>query len=155
MANRKPYEHRVSGVSWWTLKAIGLVAAGAATVIAVLTVAKGVSTKSDPAQGGKYVGVRHEAATITPTADKSGVSKSGSNQVQDSSATTVVRNGVTVVSPQLLVPVIDMASLQTANASGDNVSASKTSDARKRSRYVNRSRSQRQTRWTAFGLANR
>src|SRR5438046_3004074 len=106
MLDQKPYHHRWTVASRWIFKAIGLVTAGAATVLIVLTIAKAVSTKSDAPEGGKFVGVRHEAATMPPIVDtRSGVPKSGSDQIQDTSTSTLVRNGVTVVSPQLLVPV--------------------------------------------------
>ena len=144
MINRKPYQQRFTVPSSWAVKAIGLVIAGAATVIVAMTITRAVSVKSDPPQDGKYVGVRHDAATVpTTAASSSGVTTSGS-------ANTVVRDGVTVVSPQLLVPAIDLAAIQTANGSDDDAVSTKTT--RKHSHYAKDSRS---SQWKAYGLVFR
>jgi hypothetical protein len=150
MRDRKSYERRLSVFSSWTLKAIGLVIAGAIMVLVARNITKAVSVKSDSPRDGKFVGVRHEAGTILATS-------SGSDQGRESSSTTVVRNGVTVVSPRLLVPVVDMASMQTAaTGSEDDAALSINSNSPNRPGYVNRSHSRRQTRvadlrWTAYG----
>ena len=144
MRNRKPYDRRFTRISAWTLRAIGLVAAGAATVMVALTIKSAVSVKSDSAEDGKYVGVRHEAGSISTNTDTSaGVSKQ-----DQKAATTMTVNGVTVVSPQLLVPVIDCDSLKLPNGSDEDSSSTKRSSARKRTSYADRSHS---TRWPAFG----
>jgi hypothetical protein len=142
--------------SAWALKAILLIIAGAATVILAVAITKNVSVKPDSAPGGKVVGVRHDAAAMPPTGDiQSNVS--GSSSDQENRPDTVVRNGVTVVSPQLLVPVIDIASLQAGSGSDDDSSLSKPQ--RKRSGYSKRTNSRRHARtpdrWKAYGLAIR
>jgi hypothetical protein len=51
---------------------------------------------------------------------------------------TVVRNGITIVSPPLLVPVISADAIQTPNGSEVLTSPRKAPSARKRSHYTNR-----------------
>ena len=151
MHDRKPYHRKVTIASTWTLKAIGLVIAGAATVIVAMTIAKNVSTKVEPAPDGKFVGVRHEASPVSTAANTTSVTP---DQTAALSPNTVVQNGMTVVSPELRVPVIDLDALHAATGSTDTAS-SKSSNARKRSRYVKRSSSQHHPRWKAYGLALR
>ena len=153
MANRKPYQRKSNVLSTRTLKAIALVAVAATTVIVARTIITGVSIKSDAPQG-KYVGVRHEAASMGRTAGTRGnVPSPSSDQDQEASKNTIVKDGITVVSPHLLVPVIDTASLKSADGSDDDANAP--------SRSHDASRSHRQTRtaaaskWKAYGLADR
>ena len=144
MFNRKMYERKLPAASAWMLKAIALIVAGAAAVILAVTIKKGVSITSDSPPGGKFVGVRHEAAAVPENTDRG----------QHAAPNTVVRNGITFVSPQLLVPVIDIDSMRATSGSGDHASAPENSTARKRSH----TRSQKRianTRWKAYGLALR
>jgi hypothetical protein len=128
----------------WILKALGLVIAGATIMIVARTITESVSL--DHSRNSKFVGVRHEAAIVSPT---------GSDQGKATSPTTIVRNGVTIVSPPLLVPVIDIASLRANDGSDDGASSPKSSNTGKRLLDANRSRPTRQTRWTAYGAALR
>ena len=152
MANRKPYQRRFNILSKKTLKAIALVAVAATTVIVARTIITGVSIKSDAPQTGKYVGVRHEAAPMGITAATRGNAPSPSSD-QEASANTIVKDGITVVSPHLLVPVIDTASLKSTDGSDD--------DANALNRSHDASRSHRQTRtavaskWKAYGVTLR
>ena len=162
MANRKPYHQRSTGLSGWILKAIGLAIAGATMMIVALTIAKTISFKSGSAPAGKFTGIRHQAAPMPPEAahNPTDVAAPTSDPGQDGSAATVVRNGITIVSPQLRVPIIDIAALQAASGSEVFSSSQKASGAGKRSRYVKRSHSHRKIRiaakrWMAYGLANR
>ena len=168
MNNRKPYRRRFNILLPWTLKASALVIAGATTVMVGLTISKRVSLTSDSDQGGKVIGKRHEATAIPPnahippdvaasTSEFATASPSYGGQGQGDSATTVVRNGITVVSPQLRVPVIDLAAIEAASVPVGGTSATKASKARKRSSHTKRSTSRRQTdkRWSAYGLAFR
>jgi len=155
MLDSKPYRRKFTGASTWVAKAIGLVVAGAATVIVAMTIAKSVSTKPDHLPDGKFVGVRHDAAPISTAANiKTNVPVADSGQTAAPAPDTVVQNGVTVVSPQLLVPVVDIDELRTATGQTD-ASSSKSSSARKPRRYASRSRSYHHPRWTAYGLALR
>jgi len=129
-----------------------LVIAGAATVIVAMTITKNVSTKVEPAPNGKFVGVRHEAAPVSTAANVA--SAPVSDQTAELSPDTVMRNGVTVVSPQLLVPSIDLDALKKATGQTD-ASSSKTSNSRKRHRYATRSSTSHHPRWRAYGLAIR
>jgi hypothetical protein len=159
MLNRRPYVRRLRVLSPWILKAIGLVVAGAMTMVVVVTIVKAVSFKSDSPRDGKFVGVRHDAATISSTGSTlAGVATSSSDQA--AVANTIVRNGVTVVSPQLLVPVIDIDALETANGCEADTSSSKVSKPLKRAGYATHSSSRRHSptgnkRWKAYGLALR
>ena len=154
MANRKPYQRRSNALSTRTLKAIALVAVAATTLIVARTIITGVSIKSDRPQAGKYVGVRHEAASMGRTAGTRGnVPSPSSDQDEEASKNTIVKDGITVVSPHLLVPVIDTASLKSADGSDD--------DANALTRSHDAGRSHRQTRtavaskWKAYGLTIR
>src|SRR5436853_7910578 len=110
MANRKGYERRLAVLPGWTLKAIALVVAGAAVMMVALTIARAVSVKPDSAEGGKFVGIRHDAVSVPESTDISpGVSTPAFDAGEESSPKSVVRNGITVLSPPLLVPVIDIA----------------------------------------------
>src|SRR3954451_3761256 len=114
MPNRTAYDRRWTTHSAWVLRAILLILAGATTVFVALAITKNVSVKSDSARNGKVVGVRHDAAAVPPTGQlQSNVSTAASNQEKEPH--TVVRNGITVISPELLVPVIDIPSLETAS----------------------------------------
>jgi len=62
------------------------------------------------------------------------------------SSDTVVRNGITVVSPPLLVPVIEAGAIQTTNGSENLTSPHKASTARRRSHYANRIHTRAQRR---------
>jgi hypothetical protein len=163
-ANRKPYNHRFNLLSGWTLKAIGLVIAGAAMVLIAVTISKAVSLKSESSAGGKFVGVRHDATTIPGTArahtavrtssadqDLAAASASNAQQEQQGPIDTVIQNGITIVSPRLLVPIIDIDALQ-ADAADDSNSSSK----QRRGHHANRSHSHRHVRiaanrWPAYG----
>ena len=160
MTNRRPYEHRFMIFSGWMVKAIGLVVAGAATMILAMTIKKEVSFKSESPQSGKFVGIRHEATAVpgAAVADVDCLNSSLSGD-QDASTESVVHRGVTVVTPHLLVPVIDTALIDAATASVDDSSV-KASSGRKISRYGKRSHSRGQTRlastrWSAYGMALR
>jgi len=166
MNNRKPYRRRFNILLPWTLKAIALVIAGATIVMVGLTIANRVSFTSDSDQGGKIIGKRHDATAIpsnvhiapdVATADLATASPSYGGQGQEGSATTVVQNGITVVTPQLRVPVIDLAAIEAANAPVDDTSSTKASSAQKRASYPKRSTARRQTdkRWPAYGVAIR
>ena len=160
MANRRPYERKSTVLLSWALKAVGLVIASATLMAVALTISRAVSVKPDSPRGGKFVGVRHEATTLPPAGNTATASASSGGQEQELSSDTIVRNGVTVVSPQLLVPVIDIASIQTAIGSEGQASSSNVSNARKRSGNANRSqsRSRKQnsaSHWEAYGLVLR
>ena len=156
MSDRKLYEGKFIVLSGWALKAVGLVVVGAVTMVVALTVARHVSVEPASPKGGKLVGAYHEAAIMSPAADTSTrVSSAGFDQDPDTSPHTVVHNGLTVVTPELLVPVIDLASLEAVSGSDGNASVSKTSSAQKRSSYGKSSQSHRQTRSKAYGVAIR
>lgn len=148
---KKLYHRRLTGVSTWVLKAVGLVIAGAATVIVAMTITRSVSTKVEPAPGGKFVGIRHDAGSIT---HNPAVSAPSPTQTVESSPDTIMQNGVTVVTPELKVPVIDLRSLEAATAQTEPASI-KTSSSRKRTRYASRTVTQHHPRWKAYGLAIR
>ena len=151
MANRRPYRRKLTVLSAWTLKAIGLVIAGATIVIVARTVTKGVTTKFDSPAGGKFVGVRHQATAMPSDTDRFG-------QGQERSDPTVVRNGLTVVSPPLLVPVVDIDSFQRANGSADDAFSTDAPTTGKQVRSNNRSHRQSRfaaKRWKAYGVAIR
>jgi hypothetical protein len=160
MANRKPYERKLRGRLGWMLKATGLIIAGATVVTLVMAIGRGISVKPDAPQGGRFVGVRHDAVSLAQIANIEPDVSPPAEQGEESSTDTVVLNGVTVVSPQLLVPVIDLAAIQPASGSEPAASRSKVVTARKRSHVAKRSRSQPETRiarthWSAYGLALR
>ena len=154
MANRKPYQRRFNVLPTWTLKATVLVAVAATTVIVARTILTGVSIKSDGPETGKYVGVRHEAAPMGRTDGARGnVPSPNSAEDQEASNNTVVKDGITVVSPHLLVPVIDTASLKSLEGSDNDAIAPS------RSHDVSRSRRHTQTaavsKWKAYGVTLR
>src|SRR3954471_5906251 len=156
MLNRRAYARTPRLLSPWALKAVGLVIAGAATMIVVVTIARAVSLKSDSPRDGKFVGVRHDAATVSsPGSAVLGNPVPSSAQTPQAATDTIVRNGVTVVSPQLLVPVINIDALETATGAEADTSSSKVSKPQKRGRYANRAHWRRQTRWKAYGFAFR
>ena len=154
MTNRKPYSRKSHRLTASILKGIGLVAAGGLTMVIVLTIAKAVSLKSDTALDGKVIGFRHEAAAIPSAGNASPVvAPTAREESQNQSADTVVRNGVTVVSPEVLVPSIDLAALEAANGSNDADSSKQISNS---SKPANQSHPRRQARKrTAYGLAIR
>jgi hypothetical protein len=136
--------------SAWILKAAGLVIAGAATVVVAMTIARHVSIDSDGS--GKTAGSYHEAFTITPAGPE--VAQPATFDAEpDMSPRTQVHNGITVVSPELLVPVVDLDALKASTANDGKVSVTKTSH--KRPHYGKRSSSRRQAHWEAYGLAIR
>jgi hypothetical protein len=155
MANRRMYKGNSTALSArGTLKiVVGAVMAGAVIGIFALIIAKGGSGDSDPPEAAKFVGLRHDAVSMPPAAETlPRVPTSDADQGQKPSSDTVVRNGVTVVSPRLLVPVIDIDSIQSAQEWKDF--------ARTQSRYVNRSHKRHQRRIaakrrTAYGIALR
>lgn len=153
MIRGKAYGPRFFPASASRLAPFLLIAAGA-IIVALLgfAIGKVVSVDSDFAQDAKAGGVRHDAAMLA--SDESGQM---AVEGQEGSAGTVMHNGITVVSPQLLVPVIDLDLRQGANDSDAGVSSSQGSKASKRSRYAKRSRWGHQTskRWAAYGLAIR
>jgi hypothetical protein len=155
MYYRKQYNEDMTPLSRWTSpKAITAIVIGGATLTVIaLTIANGGRGNLDSREGGKFVGNRHDAASISATDANAG-------QSQEASSDTVVRNGITVVSPQLRVPVVDLDAMKTGNGSDDGTAASKTSNGRKHSRDAKRSHNRRQTRggddrWPAYGLALR
>lgn len=62
----------------------------------------------------------------------------GDRDLKDSSNETIVRNGVTIVSPPLLVPVINADAIEIARSSEAVISQRKASKVRKRPHYANR-----------------
>ena len=142
MLDRKPYQRRFIAYSNWTFKAVSLVIAGAAMMIVALLIIKHVSIETGSALASKSSAGWHEGVDIPADAPDSAA---------DVSPNTVMHNGLTVISPELLVPVIDLAALEGISKE----SASKASSTRKRSRYAKRSKAQRQTHWKAYGLAIR
>ena len=155
MTTRKPYSRKLHVLSASILKAIGLVAAGGLTMVIVLTIAKGVSVKSDSSPGGKVIGFRHEAANMRSNGDDGSppVSTTVTDGGEERPADTVMRNGVTVVSPELLIPSVDIAALQNATGADDATSSEKISTAKKRSKQPRNARGN--SRWKAYGLAIR
>jgi hypothetical protein len=137
--------------SAWTLKAVGLVIAGAATVLVAMTIARNVSI--DSGQSDRTTGSYHEAFAISSPAPVVTPGPATFDADPDMSPHTMVHNGITVVSPDLLVPVIDLAALEAAT--GNDTRASATKNPRKHSRYGKRASSRRQTHWKAYGLAIR
>lgn len=99
---------------------------------------------------GKVTGLRHDAITATPSDRLSNVQQLSRADLEVSdgdgalpsqrSNETVVRNGVTVLSPPLLVPVINPDAIQAANGSEVLTSPRKAASARKRSHYATRAR---------------
>jgi hypothetical protein len=82
-----------------------------------------------------------------------GEGATGLSNVQLTSNNTIVRNGVTVLSPPLLVPVINDDAIQMANGSEVLASPRKVTGIRKRSHHVSRARTRAQRRvvgWAAF-----
>ena len=132
---------------------IGTVSAGAALALVALIMAKGGSNGDEP---GKFVGLRHDAMNVGDATDvtSAGSNSAGDDRAQEPSAEMVVRNGVTVISPRLLVPVIDIDSLQAGNGSEEGASVDKAYS-RKHSRYARQSHRRHQQRWSAYGLALR
>jgi hypothetical protein len=125
----------------------GILLVGVTAVIVALIMPERDSDRSEAPGGGKFIGVRHDASSMSLRAD----TQAG----QEPSSDTVVRDGITVVSPSLLVPVIDIDAIQIANGSDDSVSATKGWNGRKRSRYARRSYTRANNHWKAFGLAVR
>jgi len=154
MDNQEPYEGKWTALSVRTsLKATGIVIAGATMMIVALAIAKGDSDNSGSPEGGKFVGVRRPAVSMLASADAlPNVAAPAASQGQD----TIVRNGVTIVSPQLRVPVVDIDALRTANGSEDGISSPDGSDTRNRSRYAKHAHTRRHSnRWPAYGVAFR
>ena len=152
MNYRKPYNGNMTPLSRWTSpKALTAIVIGGATITVIaLTIANGGWGNPDSLQGGKFIGNRHDGASIL-TPDAAAI------QSEQLPSDTVVRNGITVVSPQLRVPIIDLDSLQAG--SDDSATLSKGSTERKRSRYGKRSNNRRvrgpDDRWPAYGVAFR
>lgn len=161
MADRKPYNRRATMLSAWMVKAILLIIAGGTTVMVALAIKNRVTVTSASDQGFRIGGVRHEATGMPSAVNNPTEMATRSSELsQEGSTAAVVRNGLTVVSPQLRVPIIDIDSLQAATGSDDAVSPGKASKAAKRSRYTKRSHASRQKpvaakRWPAYGLAFR
>src|SRR4051794_8491523 len=153
MHYRKSYHGNMTPLSRWTSPKVltAIVIGGATLTVVVLTIANGGWGTFDSRQGGRFVGDRHDGASIlTPDA--------AASQSAEPSSDTVVRNGITVVSPQLRVPIIDLDSLKTE--SDDSATVTKGSNGRKRSRHAKRSHNRRQMRgaddrWPAYGIAFR
>lgn len=164
MTNRNGYYGKLAARSVGTsLKAAAIVIAGAAIVMFAMTLAKVDPGKSESPEAGKFVGIRHDAASISLPGDtQPGVPTPAAGQGQKSSiesVDTVVRNGITIVSPRFLVPVIDTSSKQIADGPQDVTSSGKVLSG-KQARYARRSHTRRQPRtaarhWTAYGLAVR
>jgi hypothetical protein len=124
------------------------------TMIGILTVTivAGGFAQNGSVEVGKVTGLRHEAMSVpaaeespsvvlTPDADP------GMNQSTD----TVVRNGITIVTPHLLIPIIDADAVDTAKAPAAPAFSRKHATTRKRSHYARRAHGQRQ--WRIVGLA--
>jgi len=137
--------------SAWILKAVGLIVAGAAIVLVAMTIARHVSVDTD--QTATNTGSYHEAFTISPPPTAAPRAVATFDADPDMSPHTMVHNGITVVSPDLLVPVIDLDALKAAT--GNDTKSSVGKNPRKRSRYGKHSGTRRQTHWRAYGLAIR
>lgn len=124
-----------------SVEAIVVILVAAATVaIFAMKIMAGVWEDSDSPVRNKVAGLRHDAMSPAPLSDSSqDVATATAGQSQEQSNVTVVHNGVTVLSPRLLVPVIDADVLETANGSAALTSQPKATQARKRSHYANRS----------------
>jgi hypothetical protein len=158
MGNRRPYMGKLTALAVRTsLKAVAIVTTSATLVILAMAIGRAGSGNSDSPGAGKFVGVRHDAMSISRTADTPpGVATPAADQTSEPSSDTVVRNGITVVSPRLLVPVIEADFMETASGSDDGTSSGKGLHAGKRSRYAHRAHTRhRHNRWTAYGLALR
>jgi hypothetical protein len=160
MYKRKPYKRRLTRFSALGLKATALVVGGAATTFVVLAIAKAISFTPDSVRSGNFVGLRHEAGSMPSSANTPLPGSTPSlDQGAEQSSNTVVRNGITVVSPQLRVPIINIDSTGAVHGSEDAASSksssTKSSNVRKRTRYAKRSGSHQRTRWKAYGLALR
>ncbi len=144
-----------------SVEAIVVVLVVSAT-IGILTVKAMTGGWEDPPTvSGKAAGLRHDAisagglsdgnralpnqrsANIPPHLGAAGGLSDGNRALPNSDI--VVRNGITVVSPPLLVPFIEADAAQTPNGSEIVASPRKASITRKRSHYSNRAhpRSQR------------
>ena len=140
MANGNTYKGKLTARSVRTwLRAIGIVIAGATMVIVAIIIAKEGSGNSDWHGAGKFVGLRHEATTLPPTNDTlPDVSNPDATKAQEPASNTIVRNGITVVSPELLVPALTAELMETTRELQDGGSSGKASKTRKRSRYTKR-----------------
>lgn len=162
MANRKMEKGNLAALSARAaLKTVvGAVIAGAAIGILALIIAKRGSGDSDPPEAPKFVGLRHDAMSMPPAADTlTRVPTSAADQGQELSSDTVVRNGVTIVTPRLLVPIIDIDSMRSVKESELSSSSGKAFS-RTQSRYAKRSHTRHQRRIaakrrTAYGIALR
>ncbi len=163
---KNPYEQSSRRLPASVREALFLMAGSAAVTMIALSVLKAMAFHPEtPAaakpENGRFVGIRHEATSGQP-GDVSPAESSTpvSNQDLGEDHATIVRNGVTIVSPKLLVPVIDEAAVQTATQA-DAVAVRKISSTSKRSHRVVRARSQsRKTsvgarRWRAYQFVTR
>src|SRR3954467_15557033 len=99
---------------WETLREpLHLVAGTAAVAVVALTVIKMVTYQPDGPDVTQFVGISQEAASMQPelpsARDRQNATSDHAGDVSDG---TVVRNGVTVLSPEMRIPVIDRAELE-------------------------------------------
>ncbi len=144
-----------------SVEAIVVVLVAAATIgIFTVQILAGGWEDSDSPGPSRVVGFRHSAISEAPPSDADRASPPNAQhsssavleaeQVSDgnraSTNETIVRNGVTILSPPLLVPVINADTIQIANGSETVTSPRKASSARKRSHYANRAPTRGQRR---------
>src|SRR3954469_11130705 len=90
-------------------EAVFLTIGSAIVTIVVLTLMKAMAAPPEaPKAAATFTGIRHEAVSEEREMVNS------ADQAQDASDATVVRNGVTVLSPKLRIPIIDAAALEAA-----------------------------------------
>lgn len=136
------------GTFWTRMSVEGIVVLLVTSLtVGILTVkmlAGGWENSASP-EPTKVVGLRHDAISEAPRSDTSpDVAPAAPDH--DVSSQMVVRNGVTVLSPPLLVPVINADALQKGDGSEVLAPSHKASDARKRSHYAHRAQARGQRR---------
>ena len=134
---------------------VGLLVALMMGGILTLKIMASGSDQNGSAERGEMAPLRHEAMSVA-AAEESLSADSPSPDAEpaaDRSSDTIVRNGITVVSPHLLIPAFDVEAGPAAKAQEATGPSHRhvTTVARKRSRYVHRARTQRQ--WRMVGLA--
>jgi hypothetical protein len=131
-----------------SVEAIVVILVAAATV-GIFTVQILAGGWEDPGSPGpsKVVRLRHDAISeASPSDTAQNVATAAVDQSKEPSNDTVVRNGVTVVSPPLLVPVISDDAIQMATGSDVLTLPHKAPSARKRSHYTSRAHTRGQRR---------
>jgi hypothetical protein len=133
-----------------------LVASVTVGIFTVKFLAAGLEDSGSPVPS-RVVGLRHDAISEAPSSDTSqdvataaaaqgkssqrsanGGLSVGDRALTEPSNDMIVRNGVTILSPPLLVPVINDDAIQMASGSEVLPSPHKAASARKRSHYANR-----------------